>query len=70
MQSVHACAVQTHFSVFEFCRKNGSFGLPFWSILEALGALLTARGYPGVVLEGSKKEVEKRGSPISFGSQK
>ena len=45
------------------------FGLPFWSILEALGALLTPRGCPGVVLEGSEKEVEKRGPPISYRSQ-
>ena len=44
------------------------FGLPFWSILEALGALLTPRGCPGVVLEGSEKEVEKRGPPISYES--
>ena len=45
------------------------FGLPFWSILEALGALLTPRGCPGVVLEGSEKEVEKRGPPISYGTK-
>ena len=69
MQSVHACAVQTHFSVFVFFLKKGSFGLPFWSILEALGALLAPRGCPGVVLEGSEKEVEKRGPPISYRSQ-
>ena len=68
MQSVHACAVQTHFSVFVFFLKKGSFGLPFWSILEALGALLAPRGCPGVVLEGSEKEVEKRGPPISYES--
>ena len=64
MQSVHACAVQTHFSVFVFFLKKGPFGLQFWSILEALGALLAPRGCPGVVLEGSEKEVEKRGPPI------
>ena len=68
MQSVHACAVQTHFSLFVFFLKKGSFGLPFWSILEALGALLAPRGCPGVVLEGSEKEVEKRGPPISYKS--
>ena len=59
MQSVHACAVQTHFFVFVFFLKKGSVGLPFWSILEALGALLAPRGCPGVILEGSEKEVEK-----------
>ena len=44
------------------------FGLTFWSILEAFGALLTPRGCPGVVWEGSEKEVEKRGPPISYRS--
>ena len=68
MQSVRACAVQTHFSVFVFFLKKGSFGLPFWSILVALAALLAPRGCPGVVLEGSEKEVEKRGPPISYES--
>ena len=70
MQSVHACAVQTHFSVFVLFLKKGSFGLPFWSILVALGALLAPRGCPGVVLEGSEKEVEKRGPPDSYKSNK
>jgi|AACY02.9.fsa_nt_gi hypothetical protein len=70
MQSVHACAVQTHFSVFLCFLKKGSFGLPFWSILEALGALLGSRGCPGVVLEESEKEVEKRGPPISCSTNK
>ena len=37
--------------------------------MEALGALLTPRGCPGVVLESSEKEVEKRGPPISYRSQ-
>ena len=67
MQSVHACAVQTHFSVFVFCLKKGGFGLPFWSILEALGGLLAPRGCPGVLSEGSEKEVEKRGPPNECG---
>ena len=58
-----------HTFQFSFCSlKKGSFGLPFWSILEALGALLAPRGCPGVVLEGSEKEVEKRGPPISYKS--
>ncbi len=63
------CSPNTLFS-FRFCLKKGSFGLPFWSILEALGALLAPRGCPGVVLEGSEKEVEKRGPPDSYKSNK
>ena len=51
-----------------FCIFGAPFGLHFESILEALGALLTPRGCPGVVLEGSEKEVEKRGPPISYKS--
>ena len=59
MQSVHACAVQTHFSVFVFFLKKGSFGLPFWSILEALGALLAPRGCPGWFWRSLKKRSKK-----------
>ena len=36
--------------------------------MKALGALLLPRGAPGVVLEGSEKEIEKRGPPISYRS--
>ena len=45
--------------------SRAPFGLHFGGILEALGTLLGPRGCPGVVLEGSEKEVEKRGPPES-----
>ena len=61
------CSPNTLFS-FVFFLKKGSFGLPFWHILETLGTLLAPRGCPGVVWEGSEKEVEKRGPLESYRS--
>ena len=66
MQSVHACAVQTHFLGFAFLLKKGFLELPILAHFGDLRHTFTYKGVPGVVVERSEKEVEKRGPPISY----
>ena len=44
---------------------QGSLWPPFWRHFGVLGHTFGSKGCPGVVLEGSEKEVEKRGPPES-----
>ena len=64
--------VSIHFGI-EHQRKSkvalqAPFGFHFGGILEAVGKLLGPWGALGEVLEGSEKDVEKRGPPIEYRS--